>query len=386
MKAFFKNKLKVKNLKLGLIILNFGVLSVLFNNCSQPGEIVLTNDLSNSTLSEGDVTTPDGQLDSTPGGTTNTITYKKISSKFDVRSIQNNKVDILIVIDNSGSMNYEQVEMANRFSGFIKNLNGLDWQIGITTTDMVIEKPLSDGRLIKFENNAFILSSQNDPALVTELFSKAIQRPKDEGSSREQGVNAIYRAIKRTELSEDLDTTHNRELFRQDASLAVVVVSDADETPFENVISDYNNPEKLLSYMKEKWPQKVASIHSIIVKSDDKVCLEDPLSKNESYGKAYEFLSKATSGIVGSVCEADYSGQLKIMGLDIKDKVNSIKLTCAPVDSDNDMVINFSLKNSQGVQITNFKLSTDLVMLPEDLPPGSYDLEYSCVDIQQMAK
>src|SRR5690606_8968839 len=46
------------------------------------------------------------------------------------------RVDILLVDDNSGSMSAEQNLLAQRFSTFISRLSGLDWQIGITTTDV----------------------------------------------------------------------------------------------------------------------------------------------------------------------------------------------------------------------------------------------------------
>jgi hypothetical protein len=116
------------------------------------------------------------------------------------------------------------------------------------------------------------------------------------------------------------------------------------------------------------------------VKSDDVNCLYDKASDNEGYGKTYEYLSKQTSGIVGSVCELDYSSQLRIMGQDIKDKVNSIKLSCAPVDSDKDGMLNFSLKDSQGQAVTNLNINGDVVSIMEYLAVGKYSLEYTCVD------
>lgn len=391
---------KKRNKKLSLILLGFASISLFFNNCAQPGDIQLTTDLSKAakapTPGNTDSTDdtdpsmpntggqmPDGGNGSPGTNPSNPVTnlkYKQVSDVLDVKSSTNNKVDILIVIDNSGSMSYEQAEMAKRFAGFVDSLNGLDWQLGITTTDVTTDKVFSDGKLLAFAENKYKLTSGDDIAAAKDLFGKTIQRAKSEGSGSEQGTRAVYRSVERAFDSAN-DITKNAELFRDGASLAVVIVSDADESPFINggaVAS--NDPVNLLALLKEKWPQKLATFHSIVVKSDDVNCLYDKNSMNEGYGKTYEYLSKQTSGIVGSVCELDYSSQLRIMGQDIKDKVNSIKLSCAPVDSDKDGMLNFSLKDSQGQSVTNLNINADVVSIMEYLAVGKYSLEYTCVD------
>jgi hypothetical protein len=47
-----------------------------------------------------------------------------------------NKVDILIIDDNSYSMEVEQKKMAERFPSFVSALGDLDYQIAVTTTDI----------------------------------------------------------------------------------------------------------------------------------------------------------------------------------------------------------------------------------------------------------
>lgn len=400
MKHFLKFKKRDK--KLSLILIGFASISLFFNNCAQPGDIQLSTDLSkaskapvpgntdNTDTSEPAVGSqppvvviPPATGSQPPAGNTSNpymgTKYKSVSDVLDVKSSTNNKVDILIVIDNSGSMAYEQAEMAKRFSGFVDSLNGLDWQLGITTTDVTTDKVFSDGKLLAFDVNKYKLSSADNINVAKDLFGKTIQRAKNEGSGSEQGTRAVYRAVERAFNSAN-DATKNAELFRDGASLAVVVVSDADETPFNSGAVAANDPANLLALLKNKWSQKLVTFHSIIVKSGDSNCLNDRTSDNEGYGKTYEYLSQQTSGIVGSVCELDYSSQLRIMGQDIKDKVNSIKLSCAPVDSDKDGMLNFSLKDSQGQAVTNLNINGDVVSIMEYLAVGKYSLEYTCVD------
>ncbi|MCB0370011.1 MAG: hypothetical protein KDD45_11450, partial [Bdellovibrionales bacterium] len=146
--------LKTKSKKLFQASFIFAIFAVLFNNCSQQGDIRLQADPSASTIAPESPTTitpiatepndslgtpNDGSNNDNSGGTStpeNTVKYKTITEQLSVNLTLNNKVDILIVIDNSGSMSYEQSEMAKRFSGFVESLNGLDWQLGITTTDV----------------------------------------------------------------------------------------------------------------------------------------------------------------------------------------------------------------------------------------------------------
>src|SRR5690606_24284715 len=46
----------------------------------------------------------------------------------------NETVDIIINVDNSGSMVYEQTSMANRISSFMSRFQHLDYHIAVTTT------------------------------------------------------------------------------------------------------------------------------------------------------------------------------------------------------------------------------------------------------------
>lgn len=53
------------------------------------------------------------------------------------QQVRRNTVDILIVVDNSGSMAEEQDKLASNFDAFIENFSGIDvdWQIAVVTTD-----------------------------------------------------------------------------------------------------------------------------------------------------------------------------------------------------------------------------------------------------------
>jgi hypothetical protein len=127
-------------------------------------------------------------------------------------------VDILWVIDNSGSMSDAIETVYDNFAAFINPFLSidLDFHMGIITTDM--NNPSQSGRL------------QGDPAVITPAtpnpdvaFLNAVFQG-DDGSGTEQGLGAIYAA-----LSEPLVSTSNAGFLREDAHLVTIVVSDEDD-------------------------------------------------------------------------------------------------------------------------------------------------------------
>ena len=293
------------------------------------------------------------------------------------------KVDTLIVIDNSLSMGFEQKNMADRFTTFIDELSQLDWQLAITTTDVSADEDLKDGRLIKFSGfkNTSILNSKMNPDTVKDSFAKTIQRT-ETGNKNEQGIKATYRALER---SQDLTTIDdaNRKLIRSDAALAVIVVSDADETPLvskkgKSLATVKNTPKGLLDFINKTWNgTKNISFHSIVVKDGDKECLDK--DRNEDYGLSYIQLSKLTNGLIGSVCEQDYGSQLKIIGQKVQTLIKTIRLDCAPADTNGDGVEDIQLKNLDGKMMPGYHVDGLDVIFDEQLPMGTNTIDYKCI-------
>lgn len=91
------------------------------------------------------------------GCTENTFTQV---TKIDVFQQQRkNTVDVLLVVDNSCSMIEEQKKLAQNFSSFIQYFDGtgVDWQLGVITTDMESEK--ARGHLVGGEDEIVLVNS-----------------------------------------------------------------------------------------------------------------------------------------------------------------------------------------------------------------------------------
>ncbi len=286
------------------------------------------------------------------------------------------KVDLLVVMDNSRSMEYEQMSISNRFSSFIDQLTNIDWQLAIATTDVLGDDQMKDGRFIRFRNtNKFFLSSRDNISFAKRTFSETI-RIGSSGDTDEQAIKATYRALERAlEARGD-----NRFFVRDDAALAVIIVSDADETlPLNQLPTAKNDPARLLAFIDSNWPQKKVRFHSIIVRDGDQACLTDPNDINEGYGLTYARLSQMTGGIIGSVCEQDYGRQLSSIGNSTNDLIKQYTLKCAPQDTDNDGKLNIIVENLEtGVQVKNFKVQSTQLVFDQPLPGGSYKVEYYC--------
>lgn len=292
----------------------------------------------------------------------------------------NNKVDVLVIIDNSGSMDSEQQNMASRFGTFLDQLKTLDWQVAIITTDVSANAEKKDGRFLPFSSmsNAYILDSSMDLAAAKAAFATTIQRPSSEGSGAEQGIRATYRAIERA-LDPNLLAVNapNRAFFRPGAAFAALVVTDADETASGGT-KDSNRPEFLVKLVADSWMnQKTFSFHSIVVKSGDAACLKQ--SANEGYGYAYESLSRLTGGIIGTVCATDYGSQLADMGQGVAELVRSATLACQPLDMTGDGVPDIKVVTADMSPAPSHVIEGNKIVFSAPLPLGNNSLSYTCL-------
>ncbi len=298
---------------------------------------------------------------------------KKIAQDIEIKG--NNKVDILMVIDNSGSMAYEQKSMADRMSKFMTQIKDLDYRIAVTTTDPR-NIDLGDGRLVKMKGSEKYVLDKSIPLEKAQIIlGKTLQRS-EVGSGTEQGINATFRAVERSletikDKKENKGDKDTEVLFRDDANFATVLISDEDESA-----KNYRNtPENLLKFIKTTWPTKNFAFHSIINKIGDEACRK---TNGAAYGNVYTKMSQLTGlnttggSIIGSVCEFDYGSQLSGIGKSVQLMDQVMELKCAPVDG------KVSIKLNDKDFTANFKTQDKKLVFENNLPIGNYKLEYSC--------
>ncbi len=295
--------------------------------------------------------------------------YQSISQDLEIKS--NNKVDILIVDDNSPSMDYEQSNMAKRMSTFLNQLNGLNWRVALTTTDPTSQK-WGDGLLLPMKglNNQYYITSDMNADTAQKVLGNTIQRS-EQGSPSEQGIFVTYRAIER---SLDAKASPNKQFFRNDANLAVIVISDEDES----ATKPKNIPENLVDMVKSTWSWKKFVWHSLITVPGDKNCLN---TNGYTYGSTYHKMSLLTGAgtvggaIIGSVCEADYGSQLKGIANSVQDMQKIMQLQCAPLGTPGSNV-NITLNGNNFTEV--YENQGNKLVFKNALPAGQYKLQYKC--------
>ncbi|MEZ4321331.1 MAG: vWA domain-containing protein [Myxococcota bacterium] len=149
-------------------------------------------------------------------------------------------IDVLFVLDNSGSMSDNLDALANEFPQFIQNFValGLDYQIAVVTTDM--DDPTQSGRI----QGPIISNASADPVgdfvAITSLGAT--------GSGDERGLDAAFAAL---DPSVGLINTTNAGFARPGSNLSIIVVSDENDgsnmnpAPFTTWLDNYQGDPDL---------------------------------------------------------------------------------------------------------------------------------------------
>lgn len=292
--------------------------------------------------------------------------YQRIEQAVDIEGV-NKTADILFVVDNSVSMDYEQRSMAQRLDHFIDKINGLDWQIAVTTTDPR-NRARGDGRLLSFPNSRMLISSKLDAATAQSYLGQTVQM-RANGSSSEQGIKATYRSLER--LIDPAAAPDYKSFLRDRAHFSVVLISDEDES----ANGRKNRPDELIGFFQSTFPGKNFSFHSIITIPNDRSCRR---AEGETYGHRYQEMSQKTGGVIGSVCESDYSSQLAKIGEGVQELVRTVQLQCVPADINGDSKPELDIELESGQPVPKYKVQGMKVVFDTPLPVGVHRFYYYC--------
>jgi hypothetical protein len=289
--------------------------------------------------------------------------YVTTNGNFDYDyTVKASKADILFVVDNSASMSPLQSQLASKFSSFTSQLSGIDYQIGVTTTDVSSNTtpysgqsptPIS-GQLVTFSNGSNILKgSSNDFSMFTTAVARQetlncqnyIYNYNCTATSCTGPQYATYcpsedtRALYAANLA--LTVNGGAGLFR-DASvpLNVVILSNADERGAGGIsgypqLEQSDEAQTLISNVQSIYPGKQLKIHSIVIKPGDTSCYsnQDQRNKNPArdlfgwYANVYNQASQATGGVSESICG---NFDLSAIGKSVTADDGSRDLACDP--------------------------------------------------------
>ncbi len=208
------------------------------------------------------------------------------------------KVDVLWVIDNSGSMGEEQELVADNFSAFLRFFleSGLDWHMGLISTDT--DDEASAGVLYQSGGHRYV---SRETVGAEEVFGNMVNALGTFGSATERGFRAVDRFFDK--LNRD-----NRGFYREEAAFHVIAISDEEEQSGD----DPSQPE-FIEMMRNLKPDPEMVTFSSIVGPAPSGCSGDYGSAG--VGARYIFATENIGGMHESICEEDWVPVLRELGL-----------------------------------------------------------------------
>ena len=338
--------------------------------------------------------------DSSPGATAggaagaSTLTRDVNFSK--LVSVPNNKLDMLLIIDNSNSMLSDNQKLAAKLSTFVTNLKNsqIDWQMCVTvTSQLTVSGSPKWGASVLWSNYVAPAGVSNwvlkpGATNLSNIFSDTINSIGAgwAGTDDERGLKAAWWHL----WNGDPRYSGNSGCYRNDAALSMILISDEDERSIGGRIAEQYYANEYQPLENDDLPATITgqvqdifgvnkrfSFNSIIVKPDDRTCMasQDAGGSKSHFGNNYAQLSTMTAGGIGSICDADFSTSLNYFKDVIQTSINSFPLECAPYQG----VISFKINGSTNAsyQLTLQGMSARFA---PGLPSGArLDMSYKCL-------
>ncbi|MEZ4241069.1 MAG: VWA domain-containing protein [Myxococcota bacterium] len=235
------------------------------------------------------------------------------------------EVDILFVVDDSASMAEEQAALAAGFSSFVEELQtaNSNFHIGVISTSQDTDDP---DRGILIGDPPYLTA--DDPDYVA-AFQERVQIGIG-GSDKEKGLEAAWYA-----LSPEMLVLHNVGFLRPQANLLVVVVSDEDDCSDDGFLdgrdstSCYQLHDLLTPVREEVYRIFDAKNNGELVQLGAIIGPFDGSCADAHDGRRYAQAALMTGGIIGKICDADWSNVLYDLGLNATGFIDTFVLSAA---------------------------------------------------------
>lgn len=281
---------------------------------------------------------------------------------------QSAPIDILWVIDNSGSMRSSQDNLARNFPSFIQGFaeNNYDFQMGVTATDAYVALPsmtpiynsLPSGHYLKqapqanwsrFRDGAathtgvYILNKLT-PSLQSTFVTNATLGTNGLGDER------MFQSM-RTALDSDLNTG----FLRSNGFLAVIILTDEDDFSHDGtnyLDGQYSSPalhsvdsyrQYLDTLTSSTGTRRNYNVHAISIQ--DTACRDylNGTGSGRRVATRVNELATVTGGIKGSLCDSEFSNSLQQIAQNIIQLSTQFYLSRLPIESTIKVLINGAL-------------------------------------------
>jgi hypothetical protein len=226
-------------------------------------------------------------------------------------------IDVLWVVDNSGSMAPRQENLAKNFQAFMDvfQKSGIDFRIAITTTDIFKDKgalmgnpkiltPTTPNVSTAFANNVRVGTMGSPYEVGLEAAQLALDAQAAVNMPRLMALQLCQTNCRTnpmpTDCSDACVKNNPIDFLRPDAYLYLVFVSDEDDQSSQDVRYFWRSFETTKGIGNDGTVATAAIIGDVPTNT----CGATP-------GTRYKALSDLTGGVVGSVCDTNFSTTLK---------------------------------------------------------------------------
>lgn len=205
------------------------------------------------------------------------------SNQFTQTATPTGDLDILIIIDNSGSMKEEQTNLSTKLSKLLSFVQDSNWRISVETTD-----PADPCGQYLIDRN-----TPNPEAAFAAAVNRGIT-----GSGNERGILQAVSGLQ----------CNGGQWLRANSTVAVLIVSDENNcSDGTKCTEDWANASYLTNYLNQiRVGGMNARVYGLIWHPSDLSCTDA-----RRPGGIYAEAITNTSGAWGSVCDADYSNTLQ---------------------------------------------------------------------------
>lgn len=268
------------------------------------------------------------------------------------------KIDILWVIDNSGSMETSQQSLVANFNSFIERFSELnyDFQMGVITTDAYLHahynnpnrSRLKDG--ITGSPTGYPIMTPSTPNLANVFLGNISQGIN--GSGDERAFSSMELALK---------NPLNEGFVREGSFLAVIIVSDEDDFSHDDagngVLSyffteNYNHPSmypvsrftEVLDDVTRTEQEGLRNYSVSVISILDNDCYTQLSDQwpGRKIGHRYRAIAEATEGTLGSLC-SDFGDTLSMISDKVLELSSSFILDREPYEESIVVVVNGSI-------------------------------------------
>ena len=265
------------------------------------------------------------------------------------------KVDILWVVDNSGSMATSQNQVAANFQSFINKFQdtNFDFQIAVVTTDAWLAPFDSNPDLARFRDgtpdtgfSGVKVLTPSTPNLEQAFITNIVQGTN--GDADERGWQSMKEAL-------SMQANRNTPFPREDSLLAVIFLTDEDDFSHDGSANlqgspqGVNNPalhdtQDYYDFLFDLTKSSANNLNFVVntIGIFDNQCLTD-LAQDQWLGRKiaqrYVGITDATGGYRGSLCD-DFSNVMAGISDTILEKTTTFTLTRMPAIDTIEVTVN----------------------------------------------